>query len=42
MRKFEIPEITIIRYVMADIITNSNEFPVVPLGEDELTITKLS
>ena len=42
MRKFENPEITIVRVSLADIITNSNEFPVVPIGEDELSITDLS
>lgn len=42
MRKFEIPEITIIRISLADVITSSNEFPVVPIGEDELAITDLS
>lgn len=42
MRQFENPEIVVIRFSLADIIATSNEFPVVPLGEDELTITKLS
>lgn len=41
MKKFETPEMEIIRFAVEDILAASNEFPVTPLVEDELGITKL-
>ena len=45
MKKFEAPEMEIVRFSAEDIITTSNEFPLEPLGgfnEDELTIVDMS
>lgn len=47
MKRFEDPEVEIIRFSAADVITTSNELPIVPGVDDvnavsnELSITKM-